>query len=187
MIQSKSELLDYLEADKIALGRKTKKPRISDLIWKYEIVLRKCEYYANCRRDFLGRVIGKIYKYKKFKIETKCGFLIPINVVDKGLAIVHIGPVIISRNARIGKNFRVHVGVNVGADARDGNAAPHIGDNVYIAPGAKLFGEIYIADNIAVGANAVVNKDFLTPNVSLGGVPARIISYRGSEGIIGRE
>ena len=48
MIQSKSDLLIYLAADKLALGRKRKKPSFTDVIWKYEILLRKCEYYNNC-------------------------------------------------------------------------------------------------------------------------------------------
>ena len=36
---------------------------------------------------------------------------------------------------------------------------PIIGDNVYIAPGAKLFGKIKIGNNVKIGANAVVYKD----------------------------
>ena len=35
-----------------------------------------------------------------------------------------------------------------------------IGDNVYIGPGAVLYGPIAIADNIAIGANSVVNTSF---------------------------
>jgi serine O-acetyltransferase len=51
---------------------------------------------------------------------------------------------------------------------------------VYIAPGAKIYGAIEIADNIAIGANAVVNKSFLEPNITIAGVPARKISDKGS-------
>ena len=40
------------EADKKALSRTRKKPAINDYIWKYEILLRKCEYYKNCKRGF---------------------------------------------------------------------------------------------------------------------------------------
>jgi len=32
---------------------------------------------------------------------------------------------------------------------------------VYIGPGAKIFGYIIIADNIAIGTNSVVNKSFM--------------------------
>jgi serine O-acetyltransferase len=60
--------------------------------------------------------------------------------------------------------------VNIG---EHNGGAPRIGNDVYIGPGAKLFGDIEIADNIVIGANAVVNKSFLTPGISIGGVPAR--------------
>lgn len=46
--------------------------------------------------------------------------------------------------------------------------APIIRDNVYIGPGAKLFGKIKIGNNVAIGANAVVNKD-VPDNVTIGG------------------
>lgn len=54
-----------------------------------------------------------------------------------------------------------------------------IGKHVYIGPGAKIFGDIYIADDIAIGANAVVNKSFTTPGITVAGVPAKIISDKG--------
>lgn len=48
MIRSKAELKDYLYADKVALGRtKLNHPSIGDLIWKYQISLRYCEYFKN--------------------------------------------------------------------------------------------------------------------------------------------
>ena len=49
-----------------------------------------------------------------------------------------------------------------------------IGDNVYIGPGAKIFGAITIGDNVKIGANAVVNKSF-GDDISIGGIPARIL------------
>ena len=47
MIRNKNDLKDFLEADKKALGRKNRRPAFNDLIWKYEILLRKCECYQN--------------------------------------------------------------------------------------------------------------------------------------------
>ena len=55
---------------------------------------------------------------------------------------------------------------------------------MYIGPGAKIFGNVQIVDGIAVGANAVVNKSFLEPDISIAGVPARKISDEGTRGII---
>jgi serine O-acetyltransferase len=44
-------------------------------------------------------------------------------------------------------------------------------------------GKIKLGNYVAVGANAVVTKDF-PDNVSIGGVPAKIISTKGSQGMI---
>lgn len=42
MIKSKKRFNKILEADRIALGKKYKKPRFfADEIWKYQIALRK--------------------------------------------------------------------------------------------------------------------------------------------------
>lgn len=76
------------------------------------------------------------------------------------------------------------MGVNIGTQAGDKDLAPTLGNNIYIAPGAKLFGKIIIEDNIAIGANSVVNKDFLEKNISIAGVPARKISNKGPLNLI---
>lgn len=47
MIQSKADLREYMEADRIHLGYEYKKPKIRDIVWRYEIYLRKSEYYNN--------------------------------------------------------------------------------------------------------------------------------------------
>ncbi len=57
---------------------------------------------------------------------------------------------------------------------------PKIGNNVFIGPGAKIFGEITIADHIAIGANAVVNKSFTESGITVAGIPARKVSEKGS-------
>ena len=37
MIQSRTDLKEYLEADRVQLGYKYMKPRIRDIVWRYEI------------------------------------------------------------------------------------------------------------------------------------------------------
>jgi serine O-acetyltransferase len=58
-----------------------------------------------------------------------------------------------------------------------------IGDNVYIGPGAKLFGAIVVGDNAAIGANCVVTRD-VPENGVVVGVPGQVIPYEGSQGYI---
>ena len=184
MIKSKEELREYLDADRVALCRKGTRPRFNDYIWKYEILLRKCEYYQNTSHNIFGKIASIICRYKRSRIGYHTGLAIPVNCVGKGLCIAHLGPIIINEQTRIGENCRIHVGVNIGADARVGSEAPTIGNNVYIAPGAKIFGKIYIADNIAIGANAVVNKTFDEPGISIAGVPAKKINNNGVKDIL---
>lgn len=184
MITNKEELQEYLEADKKALNRKESQPGKYDWIWKYEIALRKLEYYTNISQNLLTKINKKYYLYKVENYKRTLNFSIPVNVCEKGLSIAHVGPIIINDRAKIGKNCRIHVGVNIGSAAGNTNAVPIIGDNVYIGPGAKLFGGIRIADGVAIGANAVVNKDVLEENVTVAGSPAKKISDKGSDGLL---
>ena len=52
---------------------------------------------------------------------------------------------------------------------------PTIGNHVWIGPGAKLFGKIVIANYCQIGANAVVNKDFIIPGSIIVGCPAQMV------------
>ena len=56
---------------------------------------------------------------------------------------------------------------------------PTIGDNCFIGPGAKIFGRIKIGNRIVIGANAVVNKSFETDDVTIAGIPARVVKETG--------
>ncbi|HZK96180.1 MAG TPA: hypothetical protein VFC67_18420 [Prolixibacteraceae bacterium] len=64
--------------------------------------------------------------------------------------------------------------VNIGANGGS-CSAPQIGENVYIGPGVKIFGDTIIADNCYIGANAVVNKSFLQKGSVIVGIPAKVV------------
>lgn len=156
--------------------------RIRDRRFKFYKSLRRTEYYTNCRQDPLGRILGKLLRFRHSLLCDKYNWTIPINVFGEGLSIVHVGTIVVNGRARIGKNCRIHVCTNIGsAPSKEGTGAPTLGDNVYIGPGAKLFGAITIGDNTAIGANSVVNSSFPDGNCSIGGAPARKISDKTSE------
>ena len=183
MIQSKEDYIYYLECDKIAMRKTGKRPRyLHDIIWTFERLLRKCEYYENCRHDIFGCLYGKWLKYRYVKLSHKLGFSIGFNTCGPGLCIEHYGNVVINQNAKIGCNCRIIGSVVRGATFND--KIPTIGDNVFIGFGAAIVGDVKIADGVAIGANAVVSRDVLTPNFSVGGVPAKVISQHGSEGYL---
>lgn len=181
MIRSHKDYIDYREADRIALGRR-KTGAVDwlvgiffpDYIWKFQKLLRKLEYYGNVKCGMLGRLVYLYLKLRYRRLSVKLGFTIPENVFGPGLAIVHYGGIVVNEKARIGANCRIHPGTNIGASAGTTDA-PQIGDNVYIAPGVKIFGNIRIASNTAIGANAVVNKSFEGENMLIAGVPATAI------------
>lgn len=181
-IESKEQLKDFLDADRVALGLDfTVKNFIFDYVWRYQRILRKLEYVINCKKP---KIIRFYYTYRLKKLGARLGFSIPPNVFGPGLCIAHIGPIIVNSSAKIGANCRVHVCVNIGTAAGYKFKAPKIGNNCYIGPGVKMYGDIEIGDNVAFGANAVVNKSFPEGNCSLGGVPANIISNKTSDGFL---
>jgi len=177
---SKEALAYFLEEDRVALNKTRKTPRlIGDEVWRFQILLRKEEYHFNCGH----KVRAFFYKIARHRLGVRLGFSIPINVFGPGLSIAHYGTVVINKRCIIGSNCRLHVGVNIGTKAGESGQAAVIGNNAYIGPGVKIFGKIKLGNDIAVGANAVVNKSFPDGNCTIGGVPAKIISSKGSDGL----
>lgn len=183
MIQSKEDYRRYIEADRIALGITRKHPRPwADEEWRFERVLRAYEYALNCRRGILTRPLRLFRQFHFHRLSVKFGYTIPPNVFGPGLSIAHRGPIIVNPYAKVGANCRIHVGVTIGTSPGYGQRAPIIGDNVFIGPGVKIYGDITVGNGIAIAPNTVVNRSFKEPDVTLGGVPALVIARRGSEG-----
>lgn len=183
MIQSKKEYKEYLKQDLRQSGLLNKKwiDRLYDKRYKFYKSLRKTEYYYNCKHTWFGKIIRKILYIRHIRLCNQYNWTIPINVFGPGLTIVHVGTIVVSGKAKIGKNCRIHVCTNIGNSLSHGkDGTPVIGDNVYIGPGAKIFGPITIGNNVAIGANAVVNKSF-GENCTIAGVPAKVISYNTTE------
>lgn len=192
MIKSKKDYFEYLEADKRAMGalkEESLKDRTVNFIYGKEVMqfqqlLRKVEYYKNCKKNVFSKFYYA-YLYRKFRrTQIKLGFFISPNCFGPGLSIRHHGTLIVNPHAKIGSNCIIYPGVVIGTEAGFSDRAPTIGNNVYIGPGAKIFGPITIADGIAIGANAVVNKSFLEKNITIAGVPAKKVSDKGSKNFI---
>jgi serine O-acetyltransferase len=182
MIKSYKDYLEYLEADRISLDRtKTLRSLLFDEVWRFQRLMRRLEYLTNCKKNRLLRAFIS-YNYRRQGL--KLGFSIPINVFGPGLAIAHQGTIVVNGGAKVGSNCRLHVCVTIGTEAGKSASAPCIGDNCYIGPGVKMFGKIYVGPNTAIGANAVVNKSFPEGNATIGGIPAKIISEKTSDGLI---
>lgn len=182
LLDSKEKLKKWVEQDRIACGypaKQTWEERILGIfapnyLLRFELQLRKVEYLTNSKSVWLRWLRLLTGKLRLRKMQLKLGFTIPINTFGPGLSIAHYGTIVVSQDATIGSNCRLHAGVNIGASAGKAGA-PRIGDNVYIGPGAILFGNIVIANNVSIGANATVNKSFEKNNVVIAGTPAAIV------------
>lgn len=178
MIKNKLDYQRYLKLEQNSFGS-------TNFVWLYFkstfkptarflLLLRTCEYLRNTQSGIFHKAIYYIIKYLKYRLATRLNFTIPENVADEGLQLPHYGTIVINANARLGKHCRLHVCVNIGASGGS-KAAPRLGDFVYVGPGAKIYGDIEIADRIAIAANAAVHKSFLRSDQLIGGVPAKAI------------
>lgn len=176
MVNSKETLKDYIDYETREFTPKVllKIPfdlYESQIIAKFIILLRKTEYHINCKHKIRKVFYLLALKHK----QCKYGVHIPVNVFAKGLSIEHLGTIVVNGDAKVGSDCRIHVGVVIGAN---GDGVPVLGDNVYLGPGAKVFGEIYVANGCKIGANAVVNKSCQEENAILVGVPAKKLCHR---------
>ena len=137
------------------------------LIWKYVYFLRREEAAANKLTEYYWR-------RRKNDLGAKLGIIIYAGCCGKGLRIWHYGSTIISGDAKLGENCTFHGQACIGNDGA-GTAAPVIGNNVDIGVGAKIIGGITIADNVKIGAGAVVTRSCLEEGATLVGIPAKPI------------
>ncbi len=177
MIKSKEDYEFYLEADKIALGiKKDLKNILFNDVWRFEKILRKLEYYLNCKNSLFWKLYILYLKYRWYSLGKNLGFLIPPNVFGPGLSIAHYGTIIVNPNVRVGENCRIHSCVYLATRCGEKDKCPIIGNNVFIGPGVVVAGDITIADGISIGANSFVNKSFLETGITIAGSPAKKVS-----------
>ena len=69
MIKTKSDLKYYMEQDRLNLHKDYLKPKWNDEIWKYEILLRKCEYLTNKeKKNIFDKIKLRHYSRKYHKL-----------------------------------------------------------------------------------------------------------------------
>lgn len=172
IINSKKVYNQFLKSELSNLGWVKERlfPRPNQLFIK---ALRQYEYHFNAKGLF--HKILSVYYYKKYlSLSLKTGISIPKNTCDKGLTLYHYGSIVVNAACEIGRNCCIMNNVNIGAN-QGSLKAPKIGHDVYIGPGAVIFGDIEIADGCYIGANAVVNKSILEPNSVIVGIPAKVL------------
>lgn len=175
MINCKEDLKRYLSIEKKFYINGMKdyvKKRFSNnekyYIWKFQKHLRKAEYYKNSK-VFARKILFCYHINRKNKLGNLLGISISVNTIDEGLVIYHSGQIVVSGLSKCGKNLKLHGNNCIGNKGIDGEI-PIIGDNCDLGFGAIIIGNITIGNNVKIGANAVVNKNFETG--VLVGIPA---------------
>lgn len=183
MITSKAELRAYIAADNALYRTKgTKNLAIAAFaaypqrdIKRFLCYLRKQEYYINTAKGSkLKGLMGLYYERKKNKLGNRLGIEIGPNCFGKGLQIWH-GNIVVNASVRAGEDCILHGGNCLGNNGTE-DVSPRLGNHVDIGYGAVLIGDIHIADNSVIGANALVNHSFEEFGSKIVGVPAHKIN-----------
>lgn len=189
MIQSKKDYQFFLKADEVALNiNQTWSGKViayfTHNIWHFQRLLRKLEYYKNCRHSVLWKPYILFLHYRVASSGQKLGFEIHPNVFGPGLGIAHIGTLIVNKRVRVGENCRIHSCTYLATQATGkDDDCPTIGNNVFIGPCTVIVGKIHIADNIAIGASSYVAQSFDEEGITIAGAPAKKVSDKGSYGL----
>jgi serine O-acetyltransferase len=98
---------------------------------------------------------------QRYHVRGKWGIDInPEAQIGPGFCIWHYGGIFVAGDVIVGKNFTITHDITLGySQAKNIQGFPVIGDNVFIAPGAKIAGSIRVGNNVKIGANAVVEKN----------------------------
>lgn len=178
MIKSKQDYREYVAADNAAnhvpgYCRCSMLCRILGLYnVQYLRCLRRLEYVQNCKTGIVRKIESKLLGRRLRKLSVMTGITIPPHTFGKGLYIPHWGSIVVNGSARFGDHCVIQSGVNVSEGVTGGR-------HIYLSAGAKVLIGVHIADDVIVGANAVLTHDVPEPNVVVAGIPARKISDRG--------
>lgn len=96
--------------------------------------------------------------------------------IGRRVVFEHQGGIVVHGNAVIGDDCIIRQGVTLGIRRLDSpTEAPILGRGVNVGAGAKILGQVYVADHAEIGANAVVLDDVPAATLAVG-VPARLVS-----------
>lgn len=183
MIQSKSDLKSYLQADRA----RSRRPYRLFVKWitrsdeyyirAFMVALRYYEYWLNKHKNALQQIPYLFWWWNYRRLKLKSQLYIMPNTVGPGFFPTHAGFFRSGDYVTIGKNCTVLPMVLLGKKTPSKDCKITIGDNCYIGTGATILGPISIGDNVTIGAGAVVNKD-VPDNAVVGGVPAKVIHFK---------
>ena len=97
----------------------------------------------------------------------------------QGILLDHATGFVVGETAVVGDNCSFLHAVTLGGSGKEtGDRHPKIGDNVLIGAGAKVLGNIKVGTCSRIAAGSVVLSE-VPPNVTVAGVPAKIVGSAG--------
>jgi len=149
----------------------------------HAVLVLRLGQWSRSRPRLLRILFDPLYLMLDFFVQALWGIEIPRGArIGPGLYIGHHGGITVSSLAIIGRDCNLSQNITIGVSgAGPKRGAPTIGDNVYIAPGARLFGNISIGDNVKIGANAVIYRDLPDNAIAVLDPGFKIISYAGNQ------
>jgi serine O-acetyltransferase len=128
--------------------------------------------WTNGRRDFAFYLQSQ--SAREFAVDIH-----PAVRMGKGILMDHGTGIVIGETASLGDNVSVLQNVTLGGNGKEkGDRHPKIGNDVLLAAGAKVLGNIRIGDGAKVAAGSVVLKE-VPPHKTVAGVPAKVVGDAG--------
>lgn len=145
-------------------------------IYKFIYHLRKYEYLISFNSSSIILKLKRLYHLNRYqKYARILGYVIGDGVLGDNVIFFHRASIIINAQARIGDGCQFHGDAVIGVKNTGSKGCPVLGKNVDIGAGAVILGDIYIADDVVIGANSVVIHSVKTPGTVVAGVPAKEI------------
>ena len=146
------------------------------------VVVFRFGQWLDSRPLVLKLLLHPIYFVLNGLVQVMWGIELPRSAtIGPGFYIGHSGGITIAPGVIIGRNCNVSQDLTIGLSGQGEKAGvPTIGDNVYLAPGARVFGKISIGNNVKIGANAVVYKDIPDNAIVVLDPGFKIVSYKGN-------
>ena len=138
----------------------------SYLITKHHIIAKLCLIFVQL-----------IHKHNQYLTGIQIGFGTKIG---KALMFPHYSCIVINGAAIIGDNCTIYHGVTIGSVRGPKGGVPRIGNNVVIASGAKVIGNVTVGNNVMIGSGSIVITD-IPDNSVVVGIPGKVISKEGLE------
>ncbi len=103
----------------------------------------------------------------------------PGATIGKGVFIDHGMGVVLGETAILGDYCLIYQGVTLGGTGKEcGKRHPTLGENVVVGAGAKVLGNIFIGNDVRIGAGSVVLRD-VPSECTVVGIPGRVINRSG--------